>query len=144
MENGDLHKTIQELTIEVAVLKTRIDAKEHALAIQAKEYERRLHDLNDAHRLARDTLATYLPREIFDKEHNALQNQVAYNAVRLEETVNSKLYLSDKEVLSNWRREVDQDRSKQLGSKATTTSIISIMIALASLITTLLIRFLHD
>ena len=114
MENGDLHKTIQELTIEVAVLKTRIDAKEHALAIQANEYERRLHDLNDSHKLARDTLATYLPREIFDKIWSGWED---------------------------WRRSVDDDRSKQVGGKAMLTSIIAIVLSIATLAITLFLRW---
>ena len=85
MENGDLHKTIQELTTEVAVLKTRIDAKEEALGLQAREYERRLHDLNDAHKTARDVLKTYVPRELFDRDMAALSNRIVdvYDRVRI-------------------------------------------------------------
>ena len=105
---------VQELSVEVAVLKARLDAKEEALGLQAKEYERRLHDLNDAHRLARDTLITYLPREIFEK-------QIA--------------------GWDDWRRIVDSDRSTNAGSKAMLAAIVSIFLSLASLVGVFLYRW---
>ena len=114
MENGDLHKTIQELTIEVAVLKTRVNGKEEALRIQAAEYERRLDDLNHAHALARQTLATYLPREIFDKIWSGWED---------------------------WRRAVDDDRSTQAGGRAMLMAIIAIVLSLATLAITLFLRW---
>ena len=59
--------TIQELLIEIAVLKTKIDASDKALLKQASEYERRLDSLNHAHAESQRVLNTYLPREIFEK-----------------------------------------------------------------------------
>lgn len=40
-----------------------------ALELQAREYERRLEDLNHAHELAKETLGTYLPREMYERAH---------------------------------------------------------------------------
>ena len=145
MENGDLHKTIQELMVEVAVLKTRVNSKEDSLRLQAKEYERRLHELNDAHNLARTVLATYLPREIFDKEHSALQSRVEYNASRIETIlathINSTVYNLDKQVLADWRRQVDEDRSRQSGGKAMLTAIVSALISIATMAATVFIHW---
>lgn len=41
-----------------------------ALELQAKEYERRLEDLNHSHAEAQRVLATYLPREVYERAHN--------------------------------------------------------------------------
>ena len=145
MENGDLHKTIQELMVEVAVLKTRVNTKEDALKIQAREYERRLHELNDAHNLARNVLATYLPREIFDKEHSALQAKVEYNASRIETIlathISAPVYNLDKQVLADWRRQVDEDRSKQSGGKAMLASIIAVIVSVVTSAATIFIHW---
>ena len=111
MENGDLRAQVQELLVEVAVLKTRVHGKEEALRIQAIEYERRLNDLNHAHSLARDTLATYLPREIFEKEFAGW---------------------------SDWRRLVDNDRSTNAGSKAMLAATIAAFLSLASIATVII------
>lgn len=40
-----------------------------ALELQAKEYERRLDDLNHSHSEAQRVLATYLPRELYERAH---------------------------------------------------------------------------
>ena len=139
MENGDLHKTIQELMVEVAVLKTRVNTKEDALKIQAREYERRLHELNDAHNLARTVLATYLPREIFDKEHQSLVSRVDFLT---NSHMNSTVYAADKEILANWRRQVDEDRAKNAGSKAMLAATASAVLSLASIATVVIREFL--
>lgn len=44
-----------------------VAAVEKALLLQAAEYERRLTDLNHAHAQAKDALATYIPREVFER-----------------------------------------------------------------------------
>jgi hypothetical protein len=145
MENGDLHKTIQELSIEVAVLKTRVHGKEEALTIQAREYERRVHELNDAHNLARNVLNTYLPREIFEKEHASLEHKVE-EVEREIQTITSShisaaLYTSDKLILADWRRQVDEDRSKQVGGKAMLMGLVALIISISSIAVTLFIRW---
>lgn len=45
-----------------------------ALELQAKEYERRLTDLNHAHEEARRVLSTYLPRELYERSHEEIIN----------------------------------------------------------------------
>ena len=62
--------------VEVAVLKARIDEKDRALSIQAKEYERRLEDLNNAHARAERVLGTYVPREILIAEVSILNKKI--------------------------------------------------------------------
>ena len=114
MENGDLHKTIQELTIEVAVLKTRLDAKEHALAIQAREYERRLDETNHVLAREKEDKRTYLRTDTFDLKMSGLDD---------------------------WRRLVDADRSESVGSKAMLTAIIAIVLSIATLAITLFLRW---
>ena len=109
--NGDLRVTVQELTVEVAVLRERLH--EHkltaskALELQAKEYERRLDDLNHAHQQARETLQTYLPREIHDKEMRDL---------------------------SIWQRSVDTDRASNQGRTSAVTTILAILLSVVSII----------
>lgn len=48
------------------VYKVKFEAMEKALLLQAKEYERRLSDLNGEAGRLRDMQATYVPREVFD------------------------------------------------------------------------------
>ena len=57
----------QDPQTRISVLEERIRGMEQARALQATEYERRLDDLNHAHEQARQTLATYLPRDVFEK-----------------------------------------------------------------------------
>jgi hypothetical protein len=73
MAVNEHHATIQELLVEIAVLKTKNDEREKALSIQALEYERRLDVLNHAHAEAQRVLNTYLPREIYDKGMDTLR-----------------------------------------------------------------------
>ena len=145
MENGDLHKTIQELMVEVAVLKTRVSGKEEALNIAAREYERRLTDLNHAHQLARDTLQTYLPREIFEKEHAALESKVTETEREIQgitsSHISASLYTSDKLILADWRRQVDEDRSLNAGGKAMLASYISGIIAVVGLVVSIFLAW---
>ncbi len=79
--NQQLDIRYREREKELALLRELLDARiesiqalsrlelgkmEQARAIQAAEYERRLEALNHAHEQARETLATYLPREAFE------------------------------------------------------------------------------
>ncbi len=57
---------VQELLVDVAVLKTRLDEAHRALERQAAEYARRLGELNQSHERAERVLTTYLPREAFE------------------------------------------------------------------------------
>lgn len=58
---------VQELRVKVAVLEEIVRQDKVALDLQAADNKRRLDDLNHAHKLNRETLATYIPREIYDK-----------------------------------------------------------------------------
>lgn len=49
-------------------------ALDKALQHQAVEYERRLTDLNHSHAQAKDALATYIPREIYEKSHSEVRD----------------------------------------------------------------------
>lgn len=74
--SGDLHASIQELTVEVAVLKTRLKASELALEIQSKEYERRLEELNHSHQAAIVDRTQYVTRELHDQLNKELLDRI--------------------------------------------------------------------
>lgn len=74
--NGDLHASIQELTVEVAVLKTRLKSSELALEIQSREYERRLEELNHSHQAAVVDRAQYVTRELHDQLNQELLGKI--------------------------------------------------------------------
>lgn len=74
--NGDLHASIQELTVEIAVLKTRLKSSELALAIQSKEYERRLEELNHSHQAAIVDRTQYVTRELHDQLNKELLERI--------------------------------------------------------------------
>lgn len=58
------------------VFKTKFEAMEKALQLQAKEYERRLSDLNGEAGRLRDMQATYVPREVFDTVVKDLEKRI--------------------------------------------------------------------
>jgi hypothetical protein len=57
---------VKELREAIVRLEEQAKARTTARDLQAKEYERRLGELNHAHEQARQTLATYVPREMFE------------------------------------------------------------------------------
>ena len=69
--NSSLRCEVQELTVQVAVLHSRLESSKEALGLQALEYERRLDVLNHAHEEAKDVLSrygsTYLTIDRFDR-----------------------------------------------------------------------------
>lgn len=85
MAVNETHATIQELLVEIAVLKTKNDEREKALIKQASEYERRLEILNHAHQEAQRVLNTYLPREIYEKSQSELRNWQVEVAKQLDQ-----------------------------------------------------------
>jgi len=68
--------TAENLHTQVQVLKTELRERDKALEKQAREYERRLEDLNHAHALAQQTLNTYIPRETYSKDVDSLNARV--------------------------------------------------------------------
>ena len=51
----------------LTLLEAAVEASDRALLVQAREYERRLADLNHAHELAKEAAALTVPRETFDR-----------------------------------------------------------------------------
>lgn len=86
MAVNEHHATIQELHVEIAVLKVKNDEREKALIKQAIEYERRLNDLNHAHAQAQEVQNTYLPREIHEKAQSELRIWQIEVAKQLDQT----------------------------------------------------------
>lgn len=115
--NGELRHTIQRMDKEVAVLQARLEEKEVALSLQAKEYERRLDDLNHAHALAKDALSTYIPREVYEK------------------------FVQD---MSEWQKSVDIDRSQLTTKNTAYAAITALIIALMSVAGTFWNVFTHS
>ena len=72
--NSSLRCEVQELTVQVAVLHSRLESSKEALGLQASEYERRLDVLNHAHEEAKDVLSkygsTYMTIDRFDRFFN--------------------------------------------------------------------------
>jgi chromosome segregation ATPase len=97
---------IAKLRTEIAVLQQQIRGLENARDLQAKEYQRRLEELNHAHAKAEARNAEYLPRELF------------------ESTINE---------FRMWRREVDKTLSEAHGSKAGITAAVGIVLSLLAL-----------
>lgn len=64
----DLRAYVERLIAHEAQLRqTELAARDHALAIQAAEYERRLDSLNHAHARSLEERTHTLPREIFEQ-----------------------------------------------------------------------------
>lgn len=58
--------------VRIAILETQITNLKENLTIQAREYERRLTDLNHAHAQSVSDKATYMTKELFDSKHEEL------------------------------------------------------------------------
>ena len=92
---NDYRKTLQELEKHFARLEERLklkfEASERALEMQAREYERRLADLNhNADKLAalhaeassklERIQGTFMPRELYESQQEALKRAIADNS----------------------------------------------------------------
>jgi hypothetical protein len=55
-----------EYAVRIAVLETQLVNADKAQELQAREYERRLQDLNHAHQQAMERNATFVSRELYD------------------------------------------------------------------------------
>ena len=88
MDENEFQLKIIELDKLVAILQTELKCSADARDLQAKEYERRLSDLNHAHTQQESRNAEYIRRETFDTY-----------ALTME----------------NWRREVDMWRWVSIG-----------------------------
>lgn len=54
-----------------------LEERDKALLVQVKELERRLADLNHAHRNSTEERSTFLTRETYDARHRELEQQIA-------------------------------------------------------------------
>ncbi len=80
--------TEETLETRITRLEERLAAKETATQLQAKEYERRLTDLNHAHEQAQEKNAEYLPRETWEaavEQWNDWRSGVNRDLARLPE-----------------------------------------------------------
>jgi hypothetical protein len=57
----------------IAVLEERVKNRDDALALQAREYERRLNDLNHAHERAQADKLQFLPQSVHDQFYSEYQ-----------------------------------------------------------------------
>jgi hypothetical protein len=69
--------TIQQIGRDIAVLETKLDNVLVAIDKQAKEYERRLQELNHAHQQQMDRNATYIPRETYEANEKTYEARFA-------------------------------------------------------------------
>ena len=130
--------SITSLTTEVAVLKEQIKglrelivqqdkSVEKALELQAREYERRLDDLNHAHKQAVETQATFVSREVYD----------AYVASQLAA---ADLERRDKQ---KWRDEVQQELASSRGATLAQQRTVTIIVSVGGLLLAGTIFFLN-
>lgn len=75
------------------VIKVKLKAMEKALELQAKEYERRLSDLNGEASRLRDMQETYIPREVFNTTVKDMEKRIEIlTAVNLKSEGIKSLY----------------------------------------------------
>lgn len=101
--NSDLHASIQELTVEVAVLKSRLDSSAKALRVQAIEYERRLNELNHAYKRATEDRNQFVTRELHDQIYTDLSGKI-----------------------STLKSEIDSNRGRSLGIAAIFAGLVAV------------------
>lgn len=98
---ADLKQQIADLDKEIAVLRTKLCAGDEARKLQASEYERRLTELNHAHKQQLDRNAEYISREAWE------------------------LYRAE---LEKWRREVDAWRWISIGAGASGGGLVAYLL----------------
>jgi phage regulator Rha-like protein len=54
----------------------KFDSLDKALELQAKEYERRLSDLNHEAEQLKSMQSTYMPRELYENNHEVIRKQI--------------------------------------------------------------------
>lgn len=83
---------VQELMVEIAVLKTRLTESEKAMSLQASEYARRLDELNHSHANMNNDRAKYVTRDLHDQLYQEMLRRV--------EDVGSRLQVQIKTILT--------------------------------------------
>ena len=96
----------QHLRERIATLEAEVKGQDKALAIQSREYERRLQDLNHSHEQAVERYAQFLPREIYE---------------------------GDGRELRAWRRIIDDERAMNTGQRSAYLSMFSFAMSVLAL-----------
>jgi len=68
-----------ELKTRIAVLEAVIASNEKTLKLQAREYSRRLADLNGEAERLRQMQETYVPKSVYDIQHQILIEKIETN-----------------------------------------------------------------
>ena len=79
-----MEPTLADLDKQIAVLQERLRASEIALSSQAREYERRLTELNHAHQQQQDRNAQYVSREAW--ELNNKEGEARLNVIERQQS----------------------------------------------------------
>lgn len=74
--HNDLIQIVSTLETKIAVIDEKLLATADTLKNQAKEYERRLGELNHEAARIKEIQATYLPREVYENNHKELTTKV--------------------------------------------------------------------
>lgn len=127
--DSDLHAQIQELSVEVAVLKTRLGASESALSLQAKEYERRLESLNSAHQQAEKVQHTYVTREM----HDQLYAEMVRRLETVDKANNGFVTRAEFDRVKDDVTQIGQTASTLSTKNATLAAVFAAALALANL-----------
>jgi len=67
---------MEDSKIEIAVLKEKFISNDRSLTLQAKEYERRLNDLNGEANRIKNMQETFLPREVYTSRYDLLNTKI--------------------------------------------------------------------
>lgn len=89
-----------EPVVKIAILETRVSGLKENIDLQAKEYERRLQELNHAHQIQMDRNAQYISREAFELYSTGVASSTAIRTAEIDK----------------WRREIDQWRWISIGA----------------------------
>lgn len=93
MSAEDVAFVREQIAMLKELIETRLEGMDKALALQAREYERRLETLNHAHRQAEEALARTVQQDVFDETMKALnERQQSQDLKQVEYTTRRSVY----------------------------------------------------
>ena len=113
-----MEETNHQGAVRLAVLETRLNGTIENITLQAREYERRLGELNHSHQQQVDRNATYVSRELWDSklaEWEAWRRQIEQ---RNTAYLASATWEGAQKEWDAWRRQIDQWRWISMGAAA--------------------------
>ncbi len=109
--------------VRLAVLETRLNGTLESISLQAKEYERRLGELNHSHQQQVDRNATYVSRELWDSKLTEWETWRRQIEQRNSAYLASATWESAQKEWDTWRRQIDQWRWISIGAAAASGAV---------------------